>query len=151
MPPASSWTVRSALICSGQSSGRPGTSGIGVGAGLGSRMLLTVRWNSATFNAPAPERRGGSHDWCCRRLAVAGRGLLKGDGQYPEAGSAHKDASVWTRKGAEVLGLAGSVDPETFRWILEGRAPDRPNFGRRGQDGEFHHRPGRDVTHSARK
>ena len=51
----------------------------------------------------------------------------------------------------ESLGLAGPVDPDIFKAILEGRVTDGPSLGKRGKDGEIHHRPGRDVTMSAPK
>ena len=73
------------------------------------------------------------------------------DGYYAKDDPAHREASRWAGKGAEALGLSGPVDPDTFRQILEGKVPDGPQLGRRGQDGEIQHRPGRDVTLSAPK
>lgn len=63
--------------------------------------------------------------------------------------------SVWAGKGAEALGLVGSVDPEDFAKILAGEIGE---FGLgkilgKGPDGELlrDHRPGFDVTLSAPK
>ena len=61
---------------------------------------------------------------------------------------AHLEASAWAGKGADVLGLSGPVEPDTFHAILEGKVPDGPHLGKRGKDGEIEHRPGRDVTMS---
>ena len=65
----------------------------------------------------------------------------------------HREASAWVGKGAEELGLKGSVDPDTFKAVLEGKVPDGSGteLGRRGKDGEILHRPGRDLTFSAPK
>ena len=70
------------------------------------------------------------------------------DGYYAKDDPAHKEASAWVGKGAKELGLSGPVDPETFTAILEGKVPGGPSLGKRGKDGEIHHRPGRDVTMS---
>ena len=63
------------------------------------------------------------------------------------------DGSGWAGTGAEELGLQGPVDPDTFKAILEGVVPDGSGrqLGRRGKNGELHHRPGRDLTFSAPK
>ncbi len=42
-------------------------------------------------------------------------------------------------KGAETLGLSGSVDADTFTTILEGRVPDEPQLDMRDRDGNIHH------------
>ena len=73
------------------------------------------------------------------------------DGYYARDDPAHKAASAWAGKGAEALGLSGPVDPEKFKAVLEGKVPDGPQLGKRGNDGTIHHRPGRDVTLSAPK
>ena len=80
-----------------------------------------------------------------------GASYYERDGYYAKDDPAHREASRWTGRGAEALGLSGPVDPDTFRRILEGKVPDGPQLGRRGKDGEIHHRPGRDVTLSAPK
>ncbi|MCY4002363.1 MAG: relaxase domain-containing protein [Rhodospirillales bacterium] len=80
-----------------------------------------------------------------------GASYYEREGYYAKDDPAHREASRWAGKGAEALGLAGPVDPDTFRAILEGKVPDGPQLGRRGPDGEFQHRPGRDVTLSAPK
>ena len=73
------------------------------------------------------------------------------DGYYAKDDPAHRAASAWAGKGAEALGLSGTVDPDTFRTILEGQVPDGPRLGRPDKDGELVHRPGRDLTLSAPK
>ena len=80
-----------------------------------------------------------------------GASYYERDGYYTKDDPAHKEASRWAGKGAEALGLSGPVGPDTFRQILEGKVPNGPQLGRRGKDGEIHHRPGRDVTLSAPK
>ena len=75
------------------------------------------------------------------------------DGYYAQEDPAHREASAWAGKGAEALGLSGSVDPDIFGEILEGAVPDGSGrrLGRRLRDGTIEHRPGRDVTFSAPK
>ena len=85
--------------------------------------------------------------------AAQGASYYERDGYYAKDDPEHKAASAWAGKGAEELGLKGPVDPEVFRQVLEGRVPDGSDtrLGRRGKDGEIHHRPGRDLTFSAPK
>jgi len=75
------------------------------------------------------------------------------DGYYAQEDPAHREASAWAGKGADALGLSGSVDPDVFGEILEGTVPDGSGrrLGRRLGDGTIEHRPGRDVTFSAPK
>ena len=75
------------------------------------------------------------------------------DGYYARDDPAHREASAWAGKGAEKLGLAGPVDPETFKAVLQGKVPDGSDrrLGRRDKEGNVVHRPGRDVTFSAPK
>ncbi len=75
------------------------------------------------------------------------------DSYYARDSDEHKAASAWAGKGAAELGLEGPVDPETFRAVLEGEVPDGSGkrIGKRGREGEIHHRPGRDLTFSAPK
>ena len=82
-----------------------------------------------------------------------GAAYYERDGYYAKDDPAHKEASAWTGKGAEDLGLTGPVDPDLFRAVLEGRVPDGSGrrLGRRGKDDAIHHRPGRDLTLSAPK
>ena len=80
-----------------------------------------------------------------------GAGYFERDGYYAKDDPAHREASAWAGRGAEALGLSGPVDSGVFQAILEGRVPDGPHLGKRGRDGEIHHRPGRDVTMSAPK
>ncbi|MDE0702881.1 MAG: relaxase domain-containing protein [Rhodospirillaceae bacterium] len=85
--------------------------------------------------------------------AAQGVSYFERDGYYAKDDPEHREASAWTGRGAEELGLKGAVDPEAFRAVLEGEVPDGSGtrLGRRGRDGEIHHRPGRDVTLSAPK
>ena len=85
--------------------------------------------------------------------AAQGASYYERDGYYAKDDPEHRDASAWAGKGAQELGLKGPVDPETFRAVLEGKVPDGSGteLGRRGKDGEIHHRPGRDLTFSAPK
>ena len=85
--------------------------------------------------------------------AAQGASYYERDGYYAKDDPEHRDASGWTGKGAEELGLTGPVDPDTFRAVLEGKVPDGSGteLGRRGKDGEILHRPGRDLTFSAPK
>ena len=75
------------------------------------------------------------------------------DSYYAKDSDEHRAASAWAGKGAEALGLEGPVDPDTFRAVLEGEVPDGSGrrLGKRGREGEIHHRPGRDLTFSAPK
>ena len=82
-----------------------------------------------------------------------GAGYYERDGYYARDDPAHREASAWAGKGAEDHGLSGPVDPDLFRAVLEGKAPDGSGWqlGRRGPDGALEHRPGRDLTFSAPK
>ncbi len=84
-------------------------------------------------------------------VASASQGVFyyERDGYYARDDPVHREASAWTGKGAEDLGLEGPVDPDLFRAVLEGEVPD--GSGRRGKDSDFHHRPGRDLTFSVPK
>ena len=75
------------------------------------------------------------------------------DGYYAKDDPAHREASAWAGRGAGELGLDGTVDPDTFRRVLEGRVPDGEGrrLGRGRADGTVAHRPGRDLTLSAPK
>ncbi len=85
--------------------------------------------------------------------AAQGASYYERDGYYAKDDPGHKSASAWAGKGAEELGLEGPVDADVFRTVLEGSVPDGSGrqLGRRGKDGEFLHRPGRDLTFSAPK
>ncbi len=75
------------------------------------------------------------------------------DGYYARDDPAHRNASAWVGKGAEALGLEGPVDADTFKDVLAGKVPDGSGrqLGRKDKEGNFHHRPGRDLTFSAPK
>ena len=85
--------------------------------------------------------------------AAQGVSYYERDGYYARDDPRHLEASAWAGKGAEALGLRGEVEPDAFRGILEGIVPDGSGrrLGRRGKDGTFSHRPGRDLTFSAPK
>ncbi|MDE0410369.1 MAG: relaxase domain-containing protein, partial [Alphaproteobacteria bacterium] len=85
--------------------------------------------------------------------AAQGASYYERDGYYAKDDPEHRDASGWAGKGAEELGLNGPVDADAFRQVLEGKVPDGSGrqLGKRGKDGEIHHRPGRDLTFSAPK
>ncbi|PAU99449.1 conjugative transfer relaxase/helicase TraI [Arsenophonus sp. ENCA] len=53
-------------------------------------------------------------------------------------------------KGAEILGLTGEFDKNTFRELLEGKLPDGTELTFH-KDGKNQHRPGYDLTFSAPK
>ena len=85
--------------------------------------------------------------------AAQGARYYERDGYYAKDDSEHKSASAWAGKGAAELGLHGEVDTDIFRTVLEGKVPDGSGrqLGRRGNEGEILHRPGRDLTFSAPK
>ena len=85
--------------------------------------------------------------------AAQGVSYYERDGYYARDDPRHLEASAWTGKGAEALGLRGKVEPDAFRGILEGIVPDGSGrrLGRREKDGTLSHRPGRDLTFSAPK
>ena len=53
-----------------------------------------------------------------------GAGYYERDGYYARDDPAHREASAWAGRGAESLGLSGPVDPDLFKAVLEGKAPD---------------------------
>ena len=85
--------------------------------------------------------------------AAQGVSYFERDGYYTKGDPEHLSASAWTGKGAEALGLRGTVDPDVFREVLEGAVPDGSGrrLGRQEKDGAITHRPGRDLTFSAPK
>ena len=85
--------------------------------------------------------------------AVQGVSYFERDGYYTKGDPEHLNASAWAGKGAEALGLRGTVDPDVFREVLEGAVPDGSGrrLGRQEKDGAITHRPGRDLTFSAPK
>ena len=82
-----------------------------------------------------------------------GASYYERDGYYAKDDPAHREASAWTGRGADALGLEGPVDPDTFKAVLEGTVPDGSGrrLGRGGRQAEIVHRPGRDLTFSAPK
>ena len=86
-------------------------------------------------------------------LAAQGASYYERDGYYAKDDPEHKSASAWAGKGAAELGLHGEVATDVFRTVLEGKVPDGSGrqLGRRGNEGEILHRPGRDLTFSAPK
>ncbi len=79
--------------------------------------------------------------------AAQASAYYEADDYYAEAGKA---PSAWAGRGAERMGLAGEVDRDQFRALLEGRLPDGRQLGAI-RDGQLEHRPGFDVTLSAPK
>ena len=75
-----------------------------------------------------------------------GASYYEKDGYYAEDDPAHKDASAWAGKGAEVLGISAPVDGDSFRAVLDSKVPDGRQFGRKDRDGNIQYRAGRDVT-----
>ena len=82
-----------------------------------------------------------------------GSAYYEQDGYYAKDDPRHRSASAWAGRGAAELGLEGPVDAGVFQAVLEGEVPDGSGrrLGRRGKDGKFVHRPGRDLTFSAPK
>ncbi len=82
-----------------------------------------------------------------------GASYYERDGYYARDDPEHRAGSAWAGRGAAELGLEGPVDPDIFKAVLEGAVPDGSGrrLGKRGKDGEIHHRPGRDLTFSAPK
>jgi len=88
-------------------------------------------------------------------------GGYSGHNRLDRLGGALTPAACWTRArrgsgapvvvSAQPLGLSGPMDSDTFKAVLEDRVPNGPHLGKRGEDGEKHHRPGRDVSMSAAK
>lgn len=72
------------------------------------------------------------------------------DDYYLENGGDPDAQGTWFGKGADALGLGGSVDRDDFKNILEGKLPNGDTLGR-VRDGEIQHRPGWDLTFSAPK
>lgn len=72
---------------------------------------------------------------------------------YYSAGGADPDAQgEWYGQGAARLGLAGAVDRDEFKALLEGTLPDGQQLGTvREAGGPVEHRPGYDLTFSAPK
>ena len=53
-------------------------------------------------------------------VASASQGVFyyERDGYYARDDPAHREASSWTGRGAEKLGLEGPVDPDDRGWLL---------------------------------
>ena len=83
--------------------------------------------------------------------AAQGVSYYEKDGYYAKDDAAHKEASAWRGRGAEAMGLSGPVEPDAFEKVLQGFVPDGRRLGKKDRDGNFHHRPGIDVTMSAPK
>ncbi len=64
-----------------------------------------------------------------------GASYYQRDGYYAKNAPAYLAASAWAGKGAEALGLADPVEPDTFQGILEGKVPDGPRLGRAARTG----------------
>ena len=81
-------------------------------------------------------------------LAVADSGYYRDSKNYYDADALGEP--VWFGKGAEALGLAGTVDGRTFDRMATGELPDGTILGR-GSGDRREHRPGWDLTFSAPK
>ena len=86
-------------------------------------------------------------------IASPSRGVsyYERDGYYAKDDPAHLETSAWAGKAAEALGSRVRSIPTRSRPCLKARCRTARILGKRGQDGEIHHRPGRDVTLSAPK
>lgn len=76
--------------------------------------------------------------------------FIEQDNYYVKGSQEALNASAWLGKGAEQLGLSGTVDPDIFTRLLEGQLPNGVQVGKL-VDGEVKHRPGFDLTFSAPK
>lgn len=127
VPPALTWAARSALIRSRQSFRRPGMSGGGEFVFSSFCMLPTLGRFKGAFNTPSP---GCSVDSLHPpdRLASAGYRLLRAEWLLREGRSRAPGRQRRGRQGAEEIGMAGPVDPDTFQ-ILRALAQIDPNAG----------------------
>jgi conjugative relaxase-like TrwC/TraI family protein len=77
--------------------------------------------------------------------SAAGNYYEKIDDYY----SRDRSPSLWSGKGAEVLGLTGPIDSKAFRFLLDGELPGGINIHHGGENGG--RRGGTDLTFSAPK
>ena len=61
------------------------------------------------------------------------------------------ESTCWYGKGAKDLNLSGTVAPDLFLQLLEGRMPSGQQLGIVNKNGEVKHRPATDITLSAPK
>jgi conjugative relaxase-like TrwC/TraI family protein len=80
------------------------------------------------------------------RSAHAASSYFERDDYYADG----KSPSAWLGRGAEALGLEGSVEREAFQRALAGELPNGQKLGTM-RDGEWQHAPGWDLTFSAPK
>lgn len=81
-------------------------------------------WTGRNLHISPPAT--GCHDGSLHRqdrLAGAGVGYFEKDGYYTKDDGAHREASAWTGRGAEALGLSGPIDLEAFRRVALPRTP----------------------------
>ena len=85
--------------------------------------------------------------------ASQGVSITSGTGITPRTIRHTRKPAPGRARGRGALNLAGPVEPELFKKILEGHVPDGTGhrLGRRQKDGTVLHRPGRDITLSAPK
>ncbi|MBR9871475.1 MAG: conjugative relaxase [Gammaproteobacteria bacterium] len=91
-------------------------------------------------------------------LSISNVGSASAAGSYfevddyytKENAEEHQALSEWYGKGAEALGLSGSVQGTDFKAILEGSLPSGQKLGRM-EKGKLIHAPGIDLTFSAPK
>jgi conjugative relaxase-like TrwC/TraI family protein len=79
------------------------------------------------------------------RSAGGAAGYFAKDNYYAQADADR--SGVWVGKGAERLGLSGTVEPRMFEAILRGELPQGGRIGREGTE----HRAGTDLTFSLPK
>ena len=84
-----------------------------------------------------------------RSSAVAVR-YYERDGYYAKNDPEHRQASFWHGEAARALGLRAHVRPSRFESVLSGRVPGTQTRLGRMREGEHEHRPGWDLTFSAR-
>ncbi len=85
-----------------------------------------------------------------KNVQQASHYFLGQDNYYNENNSLAQERSCWWGRGAEAMGLLGSIDSERFTALLQGHLPNGERLGKK-VDGEIHHRPGFDLTFSVPK
>lgn len=84
------------------------------------------------------------------RSSAAAASYYERDDYYAAEGGDPDAQGLWYGKGAAALGLAGGVQHDQFKAVLDGTLPNGVTLGTM-RDGELQHRPGWDLTFSAPK
>ena len=85
-----------------------------------------------------------------KNVSQASHYFLGHDNYYTEDQSLAKERSQWWGKGAQTLGLTGSIDSEIFTQLLKGQLTTGQQLGK--VEGDIvKHRPGFDLTFSVPK